>query len=76
VAKVVRQAKVDGVTVHTKLVESVPAKALIDESADADLVVVGSRGRGGFASMLLGSVSRAVVQHSACPVAVIRHSSH
>lgn len=66
----------DGVTVRKHLVEAAPAKALIDESEGADLVVVGSRGRGGFASMLLGSVSRAVVQHAHCPIAVIRHPKH
>ncbi len=66
----------EGVTLRKHLVESPPAKALIDESEGADLVVVGSRGRGGFASMLLGSVSRAVVQHAHCPIAVIRHPKH
>jgi hypothetical protein len=61
-----------GIDVRTKLVHGHPAQALIDSSAGAELVVVGSRGRGGFAGMLLGSVSQAVLQHAACPVAVIR----
>ncbi len=49
-----------------------PAKVLIDMSQGADLVVVGSRGRGGFAGMLLGSVSNHLVAHAACPVVVLR----
>jgi nucleotide-binding universal stress UspA family protein len=48
-----------------------PAEALVELSSAADLLVVGSRGRGGFRQLLLGSVSHAVVLHAVCPVVVI-----
>jgi nucleotide-binding universal stress UspA family protein len=48
-----------------------PAKTLIDASEDADLIVVGSRGGGGFGALFLGSVSNQVVHHAKCPVVVV-----
>jgi nucleotide-binding universal stress UspA family protein len=48
-----------------------PADALLEEAGDADLLVVGSRGRGGFGGLVLGSVTHALVLHATCPVVVV-----
>ena len=63
---------VEGVDVQRSVVEDRnAAEALVELSDGADLLVVGSRGRGGFSSLLLGSVSHATVLHARCPVVVI-----
>jgi nucleotide-binding universal stress UspA family protein len=49
-----------------------PAHVLIEQSSDVDLLVVGTRGHGGFAGLILGSVSQHVAAYAKCPVAVIR----
>jgi nucleotide-binding universal stress UspA family protein len=58
--------------VRARLVEGQPSAVIVDESAHADLVVVGSRGRGGFRSLLFGSVAHAVAAHAPCPTVVVR----
>jgi nucleotide-binding universal stress UspA family protein len=60
------------VRVRALIAEGNPAQVLLDAAAGADLLVVGSRGHGGFAEALLGSVSQHCVQHASCPVVVIR----
>lgn len=67
------QEKYPGVSVTRRVLRGHPAGELVREAGGSDLLVVGSRGRGGFLGLLLGSVSRAAVHHAPCPVAVIRH---
>ena len=60
--------------VDRKVVYGHPAQALIDESRNADLLVVGSKGHGGFTGMILGSVSTHCVTHASCPVTVVKRA--
>lgn len=59
------------VRVEQRVVEGPPAKVLVEEAAGATLLVVGTRGHGGFTGLLLGSTSAQVVQHAPCPVVVV-----
>ena len=61
-----------GIEVEQKLVEGDAADALVAASESAELLVVGSHGRSGLKAALLGSVSRHVVAHAACPVVVVK----
>jgi nucleotide-binding universal stress UspA family protein len=60
-------------SVNVRAVNGFVVKELVDASQDADLIVIGTRGGGGFARLLMGSVSSEVVQHSACPVVIVPH---
>ncbi|GAA2161808.1 universal stress protein [Pedococcus bigeumensis] len=64
--------KYPDVKVRQRVLRTHPVEALVDLSRQAELVVVGSRGRGGFSGLLLGSVSQGVLHHAHCPVMVVR----
>lgn len=66
------QERYPGVRVEHKVVHGGTRESLIEASRSAQLMVVGARGRGGFAGLLLGSVSQALLHHAHCPVAVVR----
>ena len=67
------RAEAREVQIETIAVEGQPAKALVEVANGADLLVVGSRGLGGFRELLLGSVSQQCAQHATCPVVIVRH---
>ncbi|WP_017591518.1 universal stress protein [Nocardiopsis potens] len=67
-----RTGETADVDVEVETVEGQPAHTLITAGGGADMLVVGSRGRGGFAGLLLGSVSQTVLHHSEVPVVVVR----
>lgn len=65
----------DTVEIERRVVEGRPAAVLVDESRGADLLVVGSRGHGGFTGLLLGSVSQQCAHHAACPVVIVHRDT-
>lgn len=75
--KMARQLKTKDRSVETHVVVGRPATAIVEEARllDADLIVVGSRGHGTIASMVLGSVSAEVADHAQCPVLIARRST-
>lgn len=67
----VAEVLANGVTMHAHVFEGSAARCLLEAGQDAELIVVGTRGRGGFAGLLLGSVSQQVASHAHCPVVVV-----
>jgi nucleotide-binding universal stress UspA family protein len=65
------RAEAGELEIETRLVEGPAASALTKEAAGAELLVVGSRGLGGFRELLLGSVSHQCAQHASCPVLIV-----
>jgi nucleotide-binding universal stress UspA family protein len=63
------------VTIERRVAEGAAAAVLVEESRGADLLVVGSRGHGGFAQLLLGSVSQQCAHHAECPVVIVHPRS-
>jgi nucleotide-binding universal stress UspA family protein len=59
-------------SVTVRAVSGTPAEELINAARDTDLMVVGSRGSGGFARLLMGSVNSQVANHAGCPVVIVR----
>jgi nucleotide-binding universal stress UspA family protein len=73
---IARRADASGVQITVRTVSGLPADELIRASADADLLVVGARGAGGFARLVMGSVSSQVVHHALSPVVVVPAGRH
>jgi nucleotide-binding universal stress UspA family protein len=69
------RAQNDAVEIEPVVIEGQAVTVLTGEAADADLLVVGSRGLGGFRGLLLGSVSHQCAQHAACPVLIVPRRS-
>jgi nucleotide-binding universal stress UspA family protein len=71
-AEAASQAERGDVPIEQRLVDGPAASALIEAAKGAELLVVGSRGHGGFTELLLGSVSQQVANHAPCPVVIVR----
>lgn len=65
------EVEAEGVEIERQVVQGPAAEVLVNAAAPGDLLVVGSRGHGGFADLLLGSVSQQCVHHAPCPVVVV-----
>jgi nucleotide-binding universal stress UspA family protein len=67
-------ARPESVTIHA--VHGFPVEEILKAGQDAELIVVGSRGAGGFARMTMGSVAYQVSEHAPCPVTIVRPPHH
>jgi nucleotide-binding universal stress UspA family protein len=67
-------AEAQGVQVDGEAVQGPPAEVLVNAGKGAELLVVGSRGQGGFRALLLGSVSEHCARHASCPVVIVREA--
>lgn len=70
-AEVLSKVDVSGVSVTSHVLRGTPASALITAAKQADLLVIGRRGHGGFMGLLLGSVAQQVVHHAPCAITVV-----
>ena len=61
------------IEVEQAVLEGTPAQVLVDAAQGADLLVVGTRGHGGFTGLLLGSVSQQAAHHAPCPIVIVPH---
>jgi nucleotide-binding universal stress UspA family protein len=69
-------AAAEGLEIEKKVVEGQAAPALVEAARDASLLVVGSRGLGGFSGLLLGSVSQQCAHHATCTLVIVREGTH
>lgn len=65
-----------GVAIESRLVEGIPADELLAAADGAEMLVLGSRGLGGFVGLLLGSVGQQCARHARCPVVIVPHVEH
>jgi nucleotide-binding universal stress UspA family protein len=68
------QAAAGDVEIEARPIEGPAASVLVDVAQDADLLVLGTRGHGGFSGLLLGSVSQQVSHHAPCPLVLVPHA--